>query len=867
MSDLAARKEVHLKDYQPSAFVIEQVALEFDLHPEKTRVTSRLTVKRRDKNATHLFLNGEQLKLIAVVLDNKPVKFSEEEGELSIFDVPETFSLEIVTEINPLANTELTGLYISNNIFCTQCEAENFRKITYYLDRPDVMAFFNVKIIGDKVQYPVLLSNGNLLEAGDIDEKRHYAIWEDPFKKPSYLFALVAGDLAKISDHFITMSGRRVMLHIYSEKQNIERCAFAMESLKKSMQWDEKNYGREYDLDIFNIVAVNDFIFGAMENKSLNIFNAKYILANPETATDQDYADVDTVVAHEYFHNWSGNRVTCRDWFQLSLKEGFTVFREQAYDEYNNSAVVHRIRKVQDLRNGQFSEDAGPMAHPVQPKSYVAIDNFYTRTVYNKGGEVVRMLKTILGAEVYHQACDRYFEKFDGQAVTTNDFVDVMEEVSGRDLSQFRLWYSQAGTPMVNASGVYDNVKKTYTLTLEQIIPATADMHDKQPMMIPIVTSLLKRRGDPAVALFEGQVQDRPLLLEKQTQQFVFENIDTDVVPSLNCHFSAPIKLHFPYTEDELLFLFQHDTDGFNRWDAGQTLASKIILENSAREKYITVMGEILTEKFSDLSMQAELLQLPSEKYLHESVELIDVEKISRARRQLFLALAVAHEKHWLTLFQSLASDDNAYSCHAMGRRRLRALCLHYLVALEKPEYIELATQKFRTAGNMTDSMAALNALSHTDTLERVEALANFQDRWQHEPLVMNKWFLTQAQSRLPNTLDNVKHLMQQPFFNIKNPNSVYALIGGFCSGNLANFHHASGEGYEFAADCVLTLDAINPMVAARILEPLLGWKRFKSPQQDLMKKALARIMSSPNLSKNVHEPVGKALHTGETHV
>lgn len=849
MNSVSFKKEIYLKDYQPSAFAVEQVNLEFDLHPERTRVTSQLLLKRHEKNVAELFLNGKKLKLISVELNKRPATFLEEDGGLRIFDLPDEFSLEIVTEINPQANSELTGLYISNNIFCTQCESEYFRKITYFLDRPDVMTFYQVRIIADKKYYPVLLSNGNLMEEGDLPDGKHFALWEDPFKKPSYLFALVAGDLAKITDHFVTRSGRRVALHIFSEKQNIDRCAFAMECLKKCMKWDEEAYGREYDLDIFNIVAVNDFIFGAMENKSLNVFNAKYILANSETATDQDYADIDTVVAHEYFHNWSGNRVTCRDWFQLSLKEGFTIFREQSYDEDNNSAVVHRIRKAQDLRNAQFAEDAGPMAHPVRPASYIAIDNFYTRTVYNKGGEVVRMLKTILGADVYRKACDRYFEKFDGQAVTTDDFVDVMQEVSGRNLSQFRLWYSQAGTPIVNARGVYDAHRKTYTLTLEQIIPPTADMQDKQPMMIPIVTNFSKT----------------PLLLEKQKQQFVFENIETTVIPSLNRHFSAPIKLNFPYTEDELLFLFQHDTDGFNRFDAGQSLAVKIILEKMTSEHYLNVIGDILNQSFDDLSLKTELLSLPSEKYLHEIVAKIDVEKISKACHELFLEIASQHEAAWLRLYHSLESSDNAYSFQAMGRRRLRALALHYLVALKKQDYIDLASTQFKKAGNMTESIAALSALSHVDCLERIEALAYFQDRWQHEPLVMNKWYMIQAQSRLPSTLENVKHLMQQPFFHIRNPNSVYALIGGFCSGNMLNFHHASGEGYEFAADCVLTLEALNPMVAARILEPLLGWRRFQLPAEFLMEKALKRILAAPNLSKNVYEPVSKALDQNST--
>ncbi len=859
---------IFLKDYQVSAFVIESVDLVFELDAEKTRVTSLLQVKRHYPQSD-LFLVGEQLTLISLLLNQRSVKFSVEDYGLRVFDVPDEFCLEIVTEINPQANTELTGLYISNNIFCTQCEAEYFRKITYYLDRPDVMAFFTVKIIADKTHYPVLLSNGNLMEEGDLPQGKHFALWEDPFKKPCYLFALVAGDLGKITDHFVTMSGRRVALHIYSEKNNIDRCVFAMSVLKKCMRWDEENYGREYDLDIFNIVAVNDFVFGAMENKSLNIFNAKYILANLETATDQDYADIDTVVAHEYFHNWSGNRVTCRDWFQLSLKEGFTIFREQSYDEDHHSAVVHRIRKVQDLRNAQFAEDAGPMAHPVRPASYIAIDNFYTHTVYNKGGEVVRMLKTILGAESYRQATDRYFEKFDGQAVTTDNFIDVMQEVSGQDLSQFRLWYSQAGTPVVNARGEYDKDKKTYTLIFEQTIPSTPDMMDKQPMMVPILISLLSLRQKMAKDAYASLCcyDNKLCLVTEQKQVFTFVNVDHEVIPSLNRHFSSPIKLHFRYTEQELLFLFQYDTDGFNRWEAGQQLACNIILSHQPSDQFLEVIGEILKENFDDYSMQAELLSLPSEKYLHACVDVIDVEEISISRTKLFQKIAEKYESLWLARYRALEDDDYAYSPQAMGRRHLRALCLRYLVALEKPEYIELANQQFKTAGNMTESIAALTALSHTDTLQRIEALAQFQDRWQHEPLVMNKWFAIQAQSRLPDTLHNVKSLIQQPFFNIKNPNSVYALVGGFCGQNLRRFHDISGDGYDFCANTVIILDEINPMVAARMVEPLLHWRRFQASHQDLMKKVLTRIIQTQNLSKNVYEPVSKALNIGENHV
>ncbi|MCD8525251.1 MAG: aminopeptidase N [Gammaproteobacteria bacterium] len=840
-----------LRDYQPSAFSIEHVYLTFDLDPEKTRVKSELQIKRLSPQQD-LFLQGEQLELVSVRMNDKTVEYIKEPHGLRVSNVPDTFSLEIITEICPKENTALTGLYISNHIFCTQCEAEYFRKITYYLDRPDVMALFTVKIIADKREYPVLLSNGNRIESGDLENGRHYVVWQDPHKKPCYLFALVAGDLSYITDQFVTMSGKNVALYIYSEKQNIDRCAFAMSALKRCMRWDEKTYGREYDLDIFNIVAVNDFIFGAMENKSLNIFNAKYILANEKTATDQDYADIDTVVAHEYFHNWSGDRVTCRDWFQLSLKEGFTIFREQSYDEDQHSAVVHRIRKVQDLRNAQFAEDAGPMAHPVRPASYMAIDNFYTRTVYNKGGEVVRMLKTILGADTYRQATDRYFEKFDGQAVTTDDFVDVMEEVSRRDLSQFRLWYSQAGTPRVHVTRDYDHEKRQLTLTIEQHIPSTPDMADKQPMMIPITTALIQKTGE---------TNTYPVLLEKQQQVFFFNNVDADTVPSLNRHFSAPIKLDMTYTEEELLFLFQQDTDGFNRWEAGQRLACNIIFDDIPPKSYLDILSTILHNEDMDHSFQTELLSLPSEKYLHEENRgMINPLDISSRRRQLFLNIARELEPILLNKYLALSSPDHAYSPLAMGRRRLRALCLSYLVALEKPDYMALAFQQFQSAKNMTDSVAALTALSHTDTLERVEALAKFYDDWQHEPLAMNKWFAIQAQSTLTSTLNSVQRLMQQPFFNLKNPNNVYALIGGFCGQNSRHFHEISGNGYQFCADCVITLDSFNPMVAARMVEPLLGWRRFVPSHGELMQKALIKILQKNDLSKNVYEPVSKAL-------
>lgn len=856
---------IFLKDYQPSAFKIQQLQLTFELHAEKTRVTSVMIVERQSIAAPDLCLQGEQLILLSIRLNGETPQYRKEEGSLRLFNVPDVFSLEIITELYPQQNTALTGLYLSNHIFCTQCEAEYFRKITYFLDRPDVLTLFSVKIIADKTQYPVLLSNGNLIQQGELENNQHFALWQDPFKKPSYLFALVAGDLAKLTDCFVTRSGRRVQLAIYAEKPWSARCAFALVALKKAMRWDEVQYGREYDLDVFNIVAVHDFIFGAMENKSLNIFNAKYILADSSVATDQDYADIDTVIAHEYFHNWSGNRVTCRDWFQLSLKEGFTIFREQSYDEDQHSRVVQRIRQVQELRNAQFAEDAGPLAHPVRPDSYWTIDNFYTATVYNKGGELIRMLKTLLGPEVYRCATDEYFEKFDGQAVTTDDFLEVMQRVSGQDLTSFRYWYTQAGTLRVQATGHYDPVKKIFVLTLEQTLPTLPDGHPQLPMMIPLKIALLSTVSPTQHG------PEETLILREQRQIFAFSHPDGQVIPSLNRHFSAPMILEYPYTVSERLFLFQHDNDGFNRWEAGQQLMTDWIVNGVSPEEMASlhaVVATILRAPVQDYALVTAWLTVPSEKSLQQYVTPIDVHAIAAARSALLLSLAQTHEAAWCQHYHTLVSSiPSAYTPENRAQRGFKALCLEMLVRLEKPAYMQLAYQQCLNAPNMTDSMAALNILAHTDTLERVQAFALFEDRWQHEPLVMNKWLLAQAQSRLPSTLRNVQRLLQQPFFNINNPNTVYALLGGFCGQNITQFHAPDGVGYEFCADRVLQLDKLNPMVAARILEPLLAWERFVSPQNDLMRNALTRIMRSALLSNNVQELISKALHIEVNHV
>lgn len=842
----------------------------FELDPVATIVTSTLFLEKASDHQQALHLDGEGLMLVSISLDGVALSDSDyqlDENGLTISEVNKHCELVIKTQINPKANSALTGIYISNGIFCTQCEAETFRKITYYLDRPDVLTTFTVKIIADKNRYPTLLSNGNLIEEGKLENNKHFAIWHDPFKKPCYLFALVAGDLASIEDEFVTSSGRKVTLKIFSEHSAISQCDFAMTSLKKSMQWDEEHYGREYDLDIFNIVAVNDFNFGAMENKSLNIFNSKYILASPQTATDSNYGDIDTVVAHEYFHNWSGNRVTCRDWFQISLKEGFTVFREQSFDETIVSETVHRIRKVQDLRARQFPEDAGPLAHPVQPKSYVQIDNFYTMTVYNKGGEVIRMQQTLLGKEVFRKACDEYFERFDGQAATTDDFVDCMQSVSGVDLSQFRLWYSQAGTPELYVSDSYDSVARMYTLTIKQHVPSTPDMKDKKPMLIPLRMALLNAYGDElALQLKDSdQLRDDVLLVKKSEQSFVFENIESAPTPSLLRHFSAPIKLHFEYSDEQLAFLMRCDGDGFNQWEACQRLAAKVILTGQSEEVFVQAFGELLRSEPSDKLLLSELLMLPSELYLAELMDVVDVDLIHNSRVRLKKTIAQRFESEFKTLYAANELNDvYQYEVSQVASRALMNIALSYLTCLEAPAFIAKAKQQFDKSlqSNMTNCLAALSALSHIDCLERVEALSQFYDQWKGEPLVINMWFAIQAMASLDHVLASVIDITKQPFFDIKNPNNVYSLINCFASNNLAKFHDASGEGYAFLAQMVMRLDTINPMVAARLVQPLTQFAKYDELRQKLMYQQLEKISEVKDLSKNVYECINKSLLT-----
>jgi len=868
-----------LKDYQPSAYLIKNTDLRFELGEEETLVKAKLVISKnpaRGEAELPLELDGVNLTLRSIRIDGKPLlndAFAVSAEKLTIFRVPTEFTLETEVLIKPQENTALEGLYKSSNNFCTQCEAHGFRKITYYLDRPDVMAKFTTTILADKTSYPVLLSNGNLIAKGEEVGNLHWVTWEDPHKKPCYLFALVAGNLAHISDSFTTQSGRQVDLKIYVEKGNEDKCAHAMQSLKKSMRWDEETFGREYDLDIFMIVAVSDFNMGAMENKGLNIFNTKYIIANHKTGTDVDYEGIEAVVGHEYFHNWTGNRITCRDWFQLSLKEGLTVFRDHEFTADMNARSVARIDQVRRLRAVQFLEDAGPLAHSVRPESYIEMNNFYTATVYEKGSEVIRMIHTLLGKQGFRQGMDLYFERHDGQAVTCDDFVKAMEDANQVDLGQFRLWYSQAGTPRLAITSHYDAKQRQYQLTVKQTCPATPGQPVKQPMHIPLAMALLNKDGkEMALQLATEstlQAQTTRVLDIKQAEQtFTFINIDEKPVPSLLRGFSAPVKLNYAYTQQELCFLLAHETDDFNRWEASQQLATRLILQLVASQEpqtsilrdFIQAMRAVLANQQLSASLKAQLLMLPSEVELGEEMATIDVDGIVSARRFLRQQLAKELAEEFKQIYTTYHSTKPyEFEPQQVGQRSLKNIALGYLMVLEHAELIKLCHQQFMKADNMTDQSAALRALASKDCSERTLALAQFYQQWQGEALVVDKWFTIQACSELPDTLTQVKSLLAHPAFTIKNPNKVRALIGAFTT-NFAEFHRVDGLGYQFLAEQVLRLDGLNPQVAARIVQPLTRWQRFEPNRQHLMKRELAKISQAENLSKDVYEIVTKSL-------
>ena len=876
MADAYARPQtVLLADYTPPNHLVETVDLRFELQARGTVVFSRLRMRSRDgRRDLPLRLDGKNLELLELRLDGEQLdgdRFRVDDSGLTIDRVPEAFELAVTTRIVPEDNTALEGLYRSGDLFCTQCEAEGFRCITYYPDRPDVMAVFTVTVAADPSRFPVLLSNGDLVESGTLEDGRHFARWHDPYPKPSYLFALVAGDLHLHQDSYTTASGRTVDLRLYVEHRNAGRTGHAMQALKDSMRWDEQTYGLEYDLDTYMVVAVDDFNMGAMENKGLNVFNTVCVLADAETSTDQDFTTVEAVIAHEYFHNWTGNRVTCRDWFQLSLKEGLTVYREHEFCADMHSADVQRIHEVRLLRTAQFPEDAGPMAHPVRPDRYAEISNFYTPTVYTKGAEVIRMYRSLLGDAGYRRGIDLYFERHDGQAVTCDDFRAAMADANSIDLEQFGLWYSQAGTPRLTVRDHYDAGARRYTLTVSQHCPPTPGQQDKQPMHMPLSMALLDADGQALPLRLAGEERpagnERILELREREHEFVFEDIEATPTPSLLRGFSAPVRLDYPWTEEQLAFLMAYDTDGFRRWEAGQQLALNVMLRALASDGAVQLpasladaIGRVLDAADEDPSFSAETMMLPSEAYLAEQLEVVDVEAIHRVREQLKAAIFRAHGDRLLAVYHEMQDTAFSISGRAMGRRALRNLCLDYLMHGDQGMALAMAQQA--DGGTMTERLAALALLCHQSGNERDTALEQFAARWSDEPLVMNKWFRVQAMSQREDAPELVEALMTHPAFTLRNPNRVRALIAAFAQGNPVGFHRADGAGYRLLADVITELNDINPQVAARVLLPLTQWRRQDEARQQLMRDQLQRIGNLPSLSKDVQDVVDRSLKT-----
>jgi len=874
-------RPIRLEDYRPPDWLVETVELDVALDPTATRVRAALTLKPGSNGAAPapLVLDGEGLILKSLMLDGAAVpaeQYVATADRLTIAQPPpRAFRLEIETEIDPSANTQLLGLYRSGRIYCTQCEAEGFRRITYFPDRPDVMAVYTTRIEADKTDAPVLLANGNLVEAGDVPGSgRHFAVWHDPFPKPSYLFALVGGNLACVEDRFRTMSGRDVTLRIYVEPGKEPRCVHAMDSLKRAMRWDETAFGREYDLDIFMIVAVSDFNMGAMENKGLNVFNDKYVLASPETATDNDYERIEAIIAHEYFHNWTGNRITCRDWFQLCLKEGLTVFRDQEFSADERSRAVERISDVRGLRAHQFVEDAGPLAHPVRPALYHEINNFYTATVYEKGAEVVRMLKTLLGPDNFRKGMDLYFARHDGEAATVEQFVQCFADVSGTELAQFMRWYSQAGTPEVIAAGRYDARTRTYRLEVVQSLPPTPGQPSKEPMVIPLAVGLVGRDGrDLPLTLADGRPLARGVLTVKQpSETFEFADIGEAPVPSLNRGFSAPIKLVANLTADDLRFLAARDCDPFNRWQAVQTLATRLLVDNVAALRaggaahrdagLLDALAAILDDGALDPAFVALALTLPGEADIAREIGRdVDPDAVFAARAALRAAvgehLAGALFDHYRRL-----SEARPYRPDAAGvaRRALRNACLDLLVATRRPDAISLAARQYQVADNMTDRAAALATLSLYDVPERAAALDDFYARYRGDPLIVDKWFTLQAAIPEPATLDRVKALTAHSAFSFANPNRVRSLISAFAMANQKEFNRADGAGYDFVTETVLALDPKNPQLAARLLSALKSWRVLEPTRRALAQAALRRVAAAPALSPDVRDIVARTL-------
>jgi len=872
-------KTVLRKDYMPYPWIVVRAGFRFDIGDDATRVASELEFRRRSGSAdgpADIELNGQAMELLSVALDGRvlqPGDYTLGPDLLVVHDAPASCRLAIEVRIRPQDNTALEGLYPSGGFLLTQCEAEGFRKITYFPDRPDVMTRYEVTIVADRARYPVLLSNGNAVDSGTLDDGRHWVRWDDPFAKPCYLFALVAGDLACVEDRFRTRSGRDVALKFYLEHENVDKCEHAMESLIHAMKWDEERFGLEYDLDVYHVVVTNDFNMGAMENKSLNIFNSKYVLARPDTATDADYQGIEGVIGHEYFHNWTGNRVTCRDWFQLTLKEGLTVFRDQEFSSDMQSRAVKRIRDVRALRSRQFPEDSGPMSHPIRPDKYLEINNFYTMTVYQKGAEIIRLYHTLLGEEGFQKGMRLYFERHDHQAVTCDDFLAAMADANGCDLAALGRWYAQSGTPELSVRGEWDAAQNTYTLQLSQRTPPTPGQPEKTPVLIPVAVGLLTPAGRELQLQLEGEAAadgtTRVLHLEESRQSFRFVNVDEAPVPSLLRGFSAPVKLDYPYSEDELAVLMAHDSDDFVRWEAAQLLAQREILKNVERaaagsemvlgERLAAAFRDLLADRDADPALVAEAIALPDEEYLGEQMTVIDVDGIHAARDFVRVGLASELEDELRARYEELAANGHYdKSPAAMARRSLRNACLSYL--LQTPGGFVLAEAQLAGSSNMTDTLAALQGLVHHAAPVADRALATFEERWRQDALVMDKWFAIQACVPGAGTVERVRALMEHPAFSLTNPNKVRSLIGAFAMLNPTGFHAADGVGYGFHADQVIALNALNPQVAARMAAAFNAWTRYDGGRQRLMQRELARIAATDGLSPDVSEIVHNAL-------
>ncbi len=870
-------KTIHLKDYTVPPFLIDKTELTFDLDEATTVVTSRLHMRRNPEcgksNAPLVLDGGEDVKLIALAMDDYTLpegEYQQEDNKLIITATADEFVLTCETLIEPQNNTSLEGLYRSSSMFCTQCEAEGFRHITYYLDRPDVMSVFTTTIIADESRYPVMLSNGNEVEKGKTEEGKTFVVWHDPFPKPAYLFALVAGDLAVKNDTFITQSQREVTLQIFTEPHNLDKVDYAMEALKRSMRWDEETYGREYDLDIFMIVAVDDFNMGAMENKGLNIFNSSCLLASPKTTTDDSYLRVEAIVAHEYFHNWSGNRVTCRDWFQLSLKEGFTVFRDQTFSADMHSETVKRVEDVSFLKTAQFAEDAGPMSHPIRPASFIEISNFYTLTVYEKGAEVVRMVHTLLGPEKFRAGSDLYFDRHDGQAVTCDDFIAAMQDASGVDLTVFKRWYSQSGTPNVTVTDAFDSATGSYRLTMKQETPVTQNQPNPLPLHIPVRVGLLDASGQAISAnLHDESSEDHVLHLNTEEQVFEFTGLNAKPIPSLLRGFSAPVKLHYDYSTADLLLLMSSDTDGFNRWSAAQQLAVNeltLLIEQAKAGKELSINSQLVkgfkalvNDKTLDPAMVALILTLPSQAYLSELANPIYPAAIKKARHHLKVLVAKALADEFESLYNThKVTGEYQATAEDIAHRSLKNLALSYWVETDNELAQKIVFDQYQSADNMTDQFSALTTAVHSKHEKAADMLASFYEQWKEEPLVVNKWLMLSACQESEDAVAKVKALMEHPAFDLKNPNKVRSVLGGFGQ-NLSGFHHSDGSGYRFLADQIIVLNKRNPQIASRLCTPLTRWKKMEPALSAKMKAELERILAE-DLSKDVFEVISKSL-------